>query len=308
MSRNVRYPVGVSVMVIIGALVAGCLKLDPFLFKGRELPEYRFDAYQGDRECPDAVDSLGPVDMTTVTELLLSSGNDSIAAVLIASTTQFDSTDTVIVYFHGTGPHIDYYWPRTRLLAAAGYPVVTVDYRGYGKSSGTPTENGIYEDGYAVQRYIRNEMGDPKIVVYAFSLGTLVGCELASHDTAGRVISLILEAPIGKIATMVQDAAYIDLPPSYILTYEGNNIEKIAGVSVPLLWLHGTSDETNTYETNGKKLYDNYRGPAGYCCIVDDAGHRTIPSTIGYDEYVRGVSDFIRGKASGNQLFSREPK
>lgn len=294
-------------MVAILPLMSGCLKLDPFLFKGKELTEYRLDDYSDEQECADAVDSLGPVDMTTVAELSIASGNDSIAAVLISPVKALGTDDTILVYFHGTGPHIDFYWPRTRLLAATGYPVLVIDYRGYGLSTGKPTETGIYEDGYAAMRYIREELGNPRVVVYAFSLGTLVGCEVAAHDSAGQVISLVLEAPIGKLETMVQDAAYIDLPGSYIISYEGNNVEKIADVTVPLLWLHGTADETNTYETNGKKVYANYRGPDGFCCIVDGAGHKTIPSTIGYNAYVQGVRDYIQGRASDNPLFSREP-
>ena len=300
-----------SKAVISGAIAAilasGCLKLDPFLFKGKEVAEYRFDFYTGEGECVDAIDSLGGINPSYIHEMRLSSGSDSIAAVLVASAAAFDSTDTLVLYFHGTGPHIDYYWARTRLLAAAGFPVLTIDYRGYGTSTGKPTETGIYEDGRAAMRCIREMLGNPRVVVYGYSLGTLVACEIAANDPDGGIVALVLEGPIGKLETLVQDAAYIDLPGSYVITYEGNNREKIRNVFVPLLWLHGTDDETNTYETNGKKLYENYPGEQGFCCIVEGANHRTVPSTIGYSAYIGGIGDFIHGSAAANPLFAREP-
>ncbi|MBN1307615.1 MAG: alpha/beta fold hydrolase [Chitinispirillaceae bacterium] len=286
--------------------VCGCMSLDPFLFKGEEVDAYLFDEYGGAMECADALDSLGPVDMSTVHELSIESGAERIAAVLVADRTSFDSTDTVILYIHGTGPHIDYYWPRTRLLASTGYPVLAIDFRGYGRSTGEPTEAGIYEDGFSALRFLRDECGDPRVVVYAFSLGSLVGCEIASGDESGRVISLILESPIGSVETLVQDAAYIDLPGSYVTTYQGKNVEKIKKVIVPLLWLHGTDDETLALETNGRPVYRNYRGGEGYYAIIDNAGHRTVPTAIGYDRYHACIQDFISGHAAQNPLLSTE--
>ncbi len=292
-------------LLFVGAL-NGCMSLDPFLFKGEECTTYSFDEYNGKTECTDALDSLGPIDGSTIHEVSFESGPATIAAVLVAQTTTFDSTDTMILYIHGTGPHIDYYWPRTRLLTGTGYPVFAFDFRGYGKSTGTPTEEGIYQDGFSALRYIRENYGNPRVVVYAFSLGSLVGCEIASKDTGGSIIALILEAPIGQVETLVEDASYLDLPGSYVTTYKGKNVEKIRNVQVPLLWLHGTDDETLALETNGKLVYRNYRGDQGYYHIVQSAGHRTIPSVIGYNDYIGYIADFIGGNTAQNPFFSTE--
>ncbi|MBN1578275.1 MAG: alpha/beta fold hydrolase [Chitinispirillaceae bacterium] len=289
-------------------VACGCMNLDPFLFKGEEVDAYLFDNYGGETECSDALDLLMPVDMSTVHEISIESGSETIAAVLVSPDTVFDSADTVILYIHGTGPHIDYYWPRTRLLAASGYPVLAIDFRGYGRSTGEPTEAGIYEDGFAALRCLRDRCGDPRVTVYAFSLGSLVGCEIASKDESGRIIALILEAPIGSVETLVQDAVYIDLPGSYVTTYQGKNVEKIKKVIVPLLWLHGTDDGTLALETNGKPVYRNYVGSEGYYAIIEGAGHQTVPSVIGYDRYCACIHDFISGHAAQNPFFSTELK
>lgn len=291
------------------ALVAcGCMRLDPFLFKGEEIGAYLFDRYGGEMECADALDSLGPADNAAIHEVTIESGSERIAGVIVAPKTSFDSTDTVILYIHGTGPHIDYYWPRTRLLASTGYAVLVIDFRGYGRSSGKPTETGIYEDGFSALRYLREKCGNPRVAVYAYSLGSLVGCEIASKDERGGIVALVLEAPIGSVETIVQDAAYIDLPGKWVTTYEGKNFEKIKNVRAPLLWLHGTKDKTLPLETNGSMVFRNYRGTAGYCAVVEGADHRTIPPVIGYNRYIEGIADFIRGDASQNPLFSTELK
>ena len=305
-SLPIKYFLGV-VIIVMGVHLTGCMNLDSFIFKGEEVDEYFFDNYSGG-ECSDAIDSLGKIDPTFIEEMPISSGNDKIACVLVGEERRFTSTDTLILYIHGTSLHIDHYWARTRLLVATGFPVFTFDFRGYGKSTGTPTETGIYEDGYACLKYIASDLGNPNVVVYAYSIGTLVGCEIAARDSTGKIIALILEAPINSVETLIQDATYLNLPGNMFSSYEGNNGEKITEVNAPLLWLHGTDDETVTFETNGKKVFGNYTGDKGYSCIVDGAGHRTVPSTIGYRRYIDGMRDFIIGHASDNTLFSAGPQ
>lgn len=276
-------------------VLCGCLSLDPFLFSGEELDGYRLDDYAGTTECGDALDSLGPLAEGTAREVALQSGSETIRGILVHDTTSRPALDTVILYLHGNADHIDYYWPRTRLLHATGYPVFVFDYRGYGKSTGSPTEEGIYEDGRSALAYLRS-LGSPAVVVYAFSLGSLVGVKLAAEDTRGEIIALVLEAPIGSVGTLVGDATYLDMPGSYVSTYTGNNAERIKQVSVPLLWLHGTADETLDHRTNGRAIWDNYGGEAGYCIIVEEGGHGTLPQTLGYNTYVRSIDGFIRAR------------
>jgi pimeloyl-ACP methyl ester carboxylesterase len=278
------------------------MSLDPFLFNGEKLGSYQFDSYTGKTECSDALDSLPGIDPSEIHQYGLRSGNDKIAAVFLSKKEKCDSGDTAIVYFHGNSYYIDYYWHRVRLLYQTGYPVFIIDYRGFGASTGKPTEDGIYEDGFSSLRFLRDSLGDPHAVVYAYSLGSLVGCEVASKDSMGQIVRLILEAPIGSVATLVDDGSYLDLPSSYVTTYKGNNADKIKSIEIPFLWLHGTKDETLNRETNGLPIWSNYRGQGGYCMRVQGAGHTTIPQTIGYANYVKAVKDFISGNAADNGL------
>ena len=283
-------------------LLSGCLSLDPFLFSGEKLDSYELEMYNGEAECKDAMNWLDPISSNRIREVSIASGNETIAAVIVGSKLTFSSTDTIILYLHGKAYHIDFYWPRTRLLEASGYPVMIIDYRGYGKSSGTPTEEGIYEDGFSALTYIRDSLGNPGVVIYAYSMGSLVGCELASKDTSGKILGLVLEAPIGSVETLVQDATYLDFPGAYVTTYKGNNAERIKSVKVPFLWLHGTADETLALKTNGEPIWNNYTGRAGFKVIVEGASHTNIPKKITYSHYVRGVTRFIKGNGADDPL------
>ncbi len=290
------------------ALLAGCLDLDAFLFGGEELSSYEFDSYAGERECESYIALAGPVDMDRVHILTIASGGQTVYAVLLHDDTVCSSLDTLILYFHGKGPHIDYYWPRTRMLyeldtgyvSAGGthpYPVLAIDYQGYGMSSGEPTEDNLNEDGANALRFVQDHLGDPSVFVYGFSLGTLVACKVAAEDVTGRVIGLAMEAPVGSISQIVTDATFLNVPGSAVSTFTGDNTEEIGGVHVPYLWLHGTNDGTLAIETCGWPVWDNYVGPDGARRIVTGGEHRDVPETMSKDfvVYKQTVKWFVQG-------------
>lgn len=284
---------------IIAGIVffCSCQSLDPFLFNGESLKEYLLDDYTGLSDCTSAISHLNnngyPKPVTR--EIALNSGGETIYGVLCTkNTTPITSQDTIIYYCHGTSDHIDNYWPRTRLIFATGYPVLIIDYKGYGKSTGKPTEQGIFEDGNTFLSYIRDSLDNPSVIVYAYSLGSLVGCELTSTDTHNQIIQLILEAPIGSIETLVQDATFLNLPGSFVTSFTANNTEKIKLVTDPLLWIHGTKDEMLNLETNGQPIWNNHAGDVGYYITVHGGGHATIPELLTYSKYIKCLKDFIQ--------------
>jgi hypothetical protein len=300
----VRARVGRLAPAIIIILHASCLNLDPFLFRGIERTEYLFDDYAGKAECPEVLDSLdliGAVADSQIVEYRLLSGGDSISAVLLAASPR-SPLDTLIVYFHGWTGNIDYYWPRTRLLHATGFPVLIVDYKGYGCSSGASTVEGLYQDGRAALELARDSLGDPQLVVYGYSLGAMAACEAAADPRGSRIVSLVLESPIGKLQTGLQDVWYLDMPSSYVTTFEIDNVEKIARVSVPLLWMHGTHDEALARETNGLPVWENYGGIRKYGIEVRGGRHSNLPPVIGYRDYVRCVRSFARAIPDSSDL------
>jgi hypothetical protein len=283
-----------NITILLALLAGGCVNLDSFLFVPEEATEYALDAWDGDAEYPELIDSLGPVDMNSVHPVIAPVGNEAVHGILLAADTSFARDDTVIAFFHGQKGTIDYSWPRIRLMHQTGYPVMAIDYRGFGKSAGTPSEQHLYEDGAAAMEWLRDH-GDPRVVVYAYSMGSLVGCDVARQDTSGCVIALVLEGPIGSIQTIVDDGTSLTIPGSYLTTYKGNNAEKIRDIEVPFFWLHGAEDGRLRMETNGMAVWQNYRGVRGCRIIAEGAGHSTIPSTMGFTSYVEAIQGFIRG-------------
>jgi pimeloyl-ACP methyl ester carboxylesterase len=246
------------------------------------------------------------IDTLNIYEKFIKSGNETIAAIILSEKQQIDQHDTIILYYHGNAAHIDLYWPRFRLLHSCGYPVMIIDYRGYGLSTGKATEDGIYEDGFAALNYIRDSLGNPNVIIYAYSLGSLVGCEIATKHINDKILGLILEAPIGSVETLVQDATYMNMPGAYFTSFKGNNAERIKTFKKPLLWFHGTKDETLAYETNGKLVWNSYSGPEGYHYRVEGGGHANLPKLTGYNRYRTMVQKFITGKGSSDPFLVKK--
>jgi pimeloyl-ACP methyl ester carboxylesterase len=289
-----------AIIASVALLFSNCFNLDPFLFSGKKESGYLFDNYTGERECGDYLSKAGPFPASLMRQFTVRSGGETIAGVYLMHA-EADSvlgpTDTLLLYFHGKADNIDFYWPRTRLLYDVGYPTMVIDYRGFGMSSGTTSEQGLYEDARAAMRYIRETLGNPRVIIYGFSLGSIPSCEIASTDTGRQVMMLLLEAPIGSVATIVENGTQLAIPGSFLTTYDGNNAEKIRKVKVPFLWLHGTRDETLNRETHGLPVWNNYPDPdrRGRYIKVEGGGHADLPQTMSadYREYIRYVRSFI---------------
>ncbi|MBD3392549.1 MAG: hypothetical protein GF418_10715 [Chitinivibrionales bacterium] len=296
---NARFLLAAPAIV---ALICGCLSLDPFLWKEEPLDEYQLDSYAGEMECADAIDTLlawgDTLDTSRIHHVPFSSEGETIWAILLAEDSVLTPQDTLILYFYGRTRNIDFYWTRVRLLHATGFPTMVVDYRGYGKSTGEPSEDALYADGRAALSHIRAVLGAPTVMLYAYSTGTWIGCELVSTDAEGQIARLMLEAPYNSVETMIQDATYLNLPGSYLTTLEGKNADKIKKADVPFLWLHGMEDQTLNIETHGYPVWENYRGQSACRILVPSADHTEVPSTMGYRRYVDCIRAFIKGDVS----------
>lgn len=131
----------------------GCIKLNDIAFYNEPLSEYMLDDYN--LELDLKLDSTYSVQ--NIHEVSFLSGDYTIAAIYIGDISDIKN-DTVILYSHGQTRHIDHYWQRAKLLANCGgkerFGVLIYDYRGYGKSEGIPTEEGMYEDVRAAMNWL----------------------------------------------------------------------------------------------------------------------------------------------------------
>src|SRR6266699_3190393 len=110
----------------------------------------------------------------------------------------------VILYFHGNGGALRYRVERFRALTADGSGLVALSYRGYGGSTGSPTEAGLINDATAAYAFVAARYEPARIVVWGESLGSGMAIALAAEHPVGRIV---LEAPFSS-AVDIGAAAY----------------------------------------------------------------------------------------------------
>ena len=162
----------------------------------------------------------------------------------------------VIIYFHGNAGNLYHRIDESVMLMKSGWDVLLIGYRGYGKSEGSPSEKGVYKDGEAALNYAAETLGYKlnMICLYGRSLGTTVAVYTAQNRQLSRVV-LITPLSSGD------DMAEI-FTGSFLSSFVGgtfDSIGRINNITVPVLVIHGTSDEVVPY-IQGKMLYDKFTG------------------------------------------------
>ena len=193
----------------------------------------------------------------------------------------------VILFCHGNAGNISHRLDQISSLLEKDLQVFIFDYRGYGRSSGSPSENGIYTDGVAAYDYLIGKEGvsPDDIVVYGHSLGAAVAAEVALRR---KVKSLILESAFTSTRDMAKTMPLFRiLSPFVPLRY--NTREKLPLVRAPLLIMHGEADEIVPFSM-GERLYDAARAPK-FFFPLKGAGHNDT-YIVGGDAYFRRFAAF----------------
>lgn len=199
-----------------------------------------------------------------------------------------------IIYNHGNKDHIAYHWPRVEYFYRAGFDVFVYDYRGFGRSEGESSVSGLYADALAAWQYVvsRADVDSTLIVAYGFSLGGVPALHQASR--VGKPHALILESAFASSRTLVHSGTLLDIPPSFVLEDEMDNLLSIAEISCPVLILHGDADAFIDVTSNGRALYDAAHNPKSFV-VVQGAGHEDVPTGLGTQAYIDRIMAFVRG-------------
>jgi fermentation-respiration switch protein FrsA (DUF1100 family) len=179
------------------------------------------------------------------------------------------SGESVVVYFHGNAESAADNLDIGAFLASRNLNVLLPEYRGYGGVGGSPTEDGLYEDGLAaIQALSDAGVAPSRIVLVGRSLGTGVAMEMAAR---GHGRALILVAPCTSIIDlgrrMVGPLAPVLVPDRF------DNMAKAASVKIPAVVIHGTADEVVPF-VMGKAIAD--RLPKGRLVALHGVGHNDI--------------------------------
>jgi len=144
----------------------------------------------------------------------------------------------LVIYFQGNAGGLDLRAERFGRLTADGTGVLALCYRGYGGSTGSPSEAGLIRDALAAYDYAVARQPAARIVLWGESLGTGVAVALAAERDVGGVI---LDAPFSSIAD-VGAAAYPFAPVRWLIKDPFHSDRRIARVHAPLLIRHGEGD------------------------------------------------------------------
>ena len=159
----------------------------------------------------------------------------------------FKTTDSVkgnLLYFHGNSRNLQRWGRVAPEFTKRGYNVLMIDFRGYGKSDGEPSESNLNEDGQIAYDWLKNNYPDLSITIYGRSLGTGVATHVAANNPAKQ---LILETPFNNLQDVVR-ARYPFLfliKPFRVLFPNDQNLRK---VNYPVFIFHGTNDRIIPFE------------------------------------------------------------
>ncbi len=149
-----------------------------------------------------------------------------------------DTTKGLILYFHGNRHSLERWGRYAADLKDLGYDILMVDYRGYGKSSGIPSETGLYKDAEAVYGWAKKNYPDVPLIYYGRSLGTGVATHLATKYLPQK---LVLETPFDELKNVVP-IYFRFLLHILPLRHSFLNNDRISKITCPILILHGNQD------------------------------------------------------------------
>jgi uncharacterized protein len=158
-----------------------------------------------------------------------------------------------LLYFHGNAYHLGERASKFSGFADAGFGLIAVSYRGFGKSSGSPCEQGLYADARAAIDYALELSGlaQDKLIYFGESLGSGVAVQMASERAPGL---LVLEAAYTSVETRSAELYPYILGVRRFVLDKYDSLSTITRVHAPLLMLHGEKDSTIPLR-HGKTLF-----------------------------------------------------
>ncbi len=177
----------------------------------------------------------------------------------------------VILYFHGNGGALRYRVERFRALIRDGVGFIGVEYRGYGGSSGSPSEAGLIADAEAAYAFAAARYLAQQLVVWGESLGSGVAVVLAAEKPLGRVI---LEAPFTSAAAVASER-YWYLPVRLLMKDQFRSDERIGKITSPILILHGVHDHIVPYAM-GERMFELTAAPNKHIVRFLDGDHEDL--------------------------------
>jgi alpha-beta hydrolase superfamily lysophospholipase len=192
----------------------------------------------------------------------------------------------VVIFYHGNGEVLAWRVPRFRALTADGIGLVALSYRGYGGSTGAPTEAGLMADAVMTYDFAAKQYDPQRLAIWGYSLGSGLAVAIAANHTVGNVV---LEAPYTSTADVAQ--RMFPLVPVRLLMRDQYRSDQLIGrIKAPLLIMHGERDQAIDISL-GRHLFALAPEPKRFVSIPDGR-HENLDSYGAVDV----VRRFIAGE------------
>lgn len=203
----------------------------------------------------------------------------------------------VLLFFHGNAGNFGRGIRQTRFRALTedGTGLFAVNYRGYGGSTGAPTEEGLLLDARAAYAAAATRFGAQRLIGYGESLGTGVVLKLAAEQPLPAVI---LEAPYLSTASVAQ-LVYPYVPIALLMKDQFHSDQVIGKVHAPLLVLHGERDSVIPF-SQGQALYELANPPKRFIRFPQ-GNHENLPAFGSVPEIRRFLADVAAGRLAGSE-------
>ncbi len=198
------------------------------------------------------------------------------------------ATSAVLLWCHGNAGNIINRLENLRELYRNGLSVFLFDYRGYGRSQGRPSEQGLYEDALGAYAYLTRtrHIRPERLILFGRSLGAAVAGEVATQEPASGLIPESCFPSIESVAKF----HYGGLPVHLLLGAEYRLIDRLPQLSLPKLFVHGDQDDIVPLEL-GKQVFEAALPPKSFY-VVRGADHNNLPF-VGGRAYFAKLVEFI---------------
>jgi len=185
-----------------------------------------------------------------------------------------------ILLLHGNAGNASHRLPLAAEYAGLGADVLLLDYRGYGLSSGRPSERGVYADARAALAHLGSRgFAEERIVLIGQSLGGAIAVDLAQER---RLAGVVLESTFSSLADVARGLIG---PGALLLRGRFDSAAKIARLRAPLLSLHGDRDEIIPFDL-GRALFEAAPTPKRFEPLPG-AGHNDVAEVGGAGYFAR---------------------
>jgi alpha-beta hydrolase superfamily lysophospholipase len=193
-----------------------------------------------------------------------------------------------ILFCHGNAGNISHRLWLAQMFAKQGWQSFFFDYRGYGKSHGSPTEQGTYDDAMAAWGVLRNTKHIPatQIIVYGKSMGGPIASYVAAHTQPAAIV-------VDSTFSSFQDVAkshFPFLPIKWIARFSYDTASYLQKRTAPLLVIHSPTDQVVPYQL-GQKCFQKAAKPKQFLTIQGDHNNNLLVSK---DLYLKTLRQFFQ--------------